>query len=660
MEQPPSSNPRFRQQMKLDRSSVPGLVGMAGDDLIQVQGSGNRVNKFVFNLFSRQEINYRQLLLGKVRNFWIGGVLQRSLYQKAKIELGLEERFDAIDLAWANSGRARELLPIGTRAIDKFDELESGRSLLILGEPGSGKTTMLLEIACELIERAEQDESLPIPVVFNLSSWSNKEAIADWLERELKAKYGASKSYARSLVRSQQLLPLLDGLDEVKLEQREICVASINQFCQRYEQTEIIVCSRVKDYDILSRRLSFQGAIFIQPLTQQQVDEYLDQAGLQLAGIKTALQGDLSLQEIVQSPLMISIAVLVYQRVSATEIPKISHKEQQKYLFDAYIRRAFGQRHVQKYERNQAMRWLIWLAKNLVRDSQSTFLIEQIQTEWLTTKAEQDFYSFKVVLCFGVFCGWIVGLCVGASGLGEWLQFLGGGFLSSLMFLANLLVEVEPVERLRWSWQRAKLGFLNWLNRVSSFGLLFGLLVIPVLFFGGLENFLRQLPGLLFFGLTIAVVGSLTNGVCICELDTKVIPNEGIWNSVRNTGFGFLIGGLCGFLVVGVYAGGSALTYHRRSIIDSLGYSFNSGLFGLCVGGVVGVLHYGGNASLRHFFLRLALLYHNRTPWNYARFLDWASDRLLLQKVGGGYIFTHRLLMEHFAELEVEDMKFNS
>lgn len=41
------------------------------------------------------------------------------------------------------------------------------------------------------------------------------------------------------------------------------------------------------------------------------------------------------------------------------------------------------------------------------------------------------------------------------------------------------------------------------------------------------------------------------------------------------------------------------------------------------------------------------------SPWNYARFLDDAIDRLFLQKVGGGYIFVHRLLMEHFAQMEI-------
>jgi hypothetical protein len=44
-------------------------------------------------------------------------------------------------------------------------------------------------------------------------------------------------------------------------------------------------------------------------------------------------------------------------------------------------------------------------------------------------------------------------------------------------------------------------------------------------------------------------------------------------------------------------------------------------------------------------------------PWNYSRFLDYAVDRIFLQKVGGGYIFIHRLLMEHFAAMSVEKWK---
>jgi len=42
-------------------------------------------------------------------------------------------------------------------------------------------------------------------------------------------------------------------------------------------------------------------------------------------------------------------------------------------------------------------------------------------------------------------------------------------------------------------------------------------------------------------------------------------------------------------------------------------------------------------------------------PLNYARFLDCAAERIFLRKVGGGYIFVHRLLLEYFASLEPEE-----
>ena len=73
-------------------------------------------------------------------------------------------------------------------------------TILILGEPGSGKTTMLLELARKCIARAEQDDNQPIPVVFNLSSWDGKQSIDAWLVNELEIKYNASRKTAESWV----------------------------------------------------------------------------------------------------------------------------------------------------------------------------------------------------------------------------------------------------------------------------------------------------------------------------------------------------------------------------------------------------------------------------------------------------------------------------
>lgn len=95
------------------------------------------------------------------------------------------------------------------------------RTLLILGEPGAGKTITLLKLAQELIARTEKDLSQPIPVVLNLSSWRNKQqTIADWLIEELNSTYQISKALGKVWIEDQQLLLLLDGLDEVKIERR--------------------------------------------------------------------------------------------------------------------------------------------------------------------------------------------------------------------------------------------------------------------------------------------------------------------------------------------------------------------------------------------------------------------------------------------------------
>jgi hypothetical protein len=38
-----------------------------------------------------------------------------------------------------------------------------------------------------------------------------------------------------------------------------------------------------------------------------------------------------------------------------------------------------------------------------------------------------------------------------------------------------------------------------------------------------------------------------------------------------------------------------------------------------------------------------------KLPWNLVDVLNVATDRILLQRVGGGFIFQHRLLQDYFA-----------
>ena len=74
-------------------------------------------------------------------------------------------------------------------------------------------------------------------------------------------------------------------------------------------------------------------------------------------------------------------------------------------------------------------------------------------------------------------------------------------------------------------------------------------------------------------------------------------------------------------------------------------------LFGLLSGLGAGLLH-GLGAFTQHFVLRFWLWRTNLLSWNLVAFLDEAAERLLLHKVGGSYLFAHRLLLDYFATLD--------
>jgi len=60
----------------------------------------------------------------------------------------------------------------------------------------------------------------------------------------------------------------------------------------------------------------------------------------------------------------------------------------------------------------------------------------------------------------------------------------------------------------------------------------------------------------------------------------------------------------------------------------------------------------GGLAVLRHYVIRLLLAHVHSFPWRAPQFLEEATARILLRRVGGGYTFVHRLLLEYFATLD--------
>jgi hypothetical protein len=77
-------------------------------------------------------------------------------------------------------------------------------------------------------------------------------------------------------------------------------------------------------------------------------------------------------------------------------------------------------------------------------------------------------------------------------------------------------------------------------------------------------------------------------------------------------------------------------------------------IWGLIAGAVAAVISalLPGIPGIERFILHLVLGSKGYIPWDYRRFLDAATDRLLLQKTGDRrYRFIHDLLQKHFAEI---------
>ncbi|MGB3713944.1 MAG: NACHT domain-containing protein [Candidatus Promineifilaceae bacterium] len=370
----------------------------------------------------------QMILLDKVNHFWVEGVLEHSVRDGSLIDLKWRSRDESIEQPWAEivSSAAYDNLDVtdATSIGSVFENTD--RALLILGDPGAGKTTILLILAKDLIARARKDQSQPIPVVLNLVSWeATRRPLADWIEDELTAKYQIPRQLGRSWLESDQLVLLLDGFDEVRDRRRLECAEEINRFRETHGLTGIAVCSRTERYEASSINLKLGAAILLEPLTSDQVDEYLVAAGPRLVALRATIQKDRSLQEMTHSPLMLSVMGAAYSDVSGIQViheskssinvrtqDKIEYERgldqnRRRRLFDAYVRKMFERYGGDPaYPSRRTEMYLSWLARKLPQHNMSLFLIEQMQPSWLPTLRWRRTY----ILSHGLIVGFVAGI----------------------------------------------------------------------------------------------------------------------------------------------------------------------------------------------------------------------------------------------------------
>jgi hypothetical protein len=630
----------------------------------------------------------RTRVLQRVQWYWVEGVLNQSLYKFARLELAMTTKSSAIDNPWRlvlkRQGFADLQLPRGTRIEDVSDQMAN--SMLILGSPGAGKTTLLLELTKVLLQRATEDSSNSIPVVFSLSTWSLlRRPLAEWLVDELRERYDVPEEIARPWVDQDRVFILLDGLDEVSAENRERCVHAINDFRSRHGLAPMVICSRTIDYMMLASRLRLQGAIVIEPLARSEVIAFWEAAGDSVAGVREALERDNNLWELLDSPLMLNIAVLAYQGHLPTAIKEANVVEDRRtQLFDAYIEAMLNRRAKNPlYRGRKTIRWLSWLAGSLSSRELTILYVEWMQPDWLPSRRYRRLPTIGVAVSVGVMAALLSTLIPLAISLVRYgrmegvLWVLVPSYVVVVGLAGGLFAydgDIRPPVGLNWSWTALGAALLRRILTLgivgSVVGLTLGLVAFlsddpfrgSAYFWGTFSSRLASIVNSTGAGFAIGSVVGIVLGVPGGFSQRVVPPVDRSSRLAKRTMHGVastalvkaLIAGLISGVVIGIAAG---LTPGVMRDWDDPGMRVSTFWFYFyalgCLAGFVTALAVwllaGGRAYLQNLVLRALLVREGAVPWRYKRFLDYAVERVFLRRVGNGYIFVHRLLMEHLA-----------
>ena len=281
-------------------------------------------------------------------------------------------------------------------------------------------------------------------------------------------------------------------------------------------------------------------------------------------------------------------------------------------------------------------------------------------TVWFTTIAAPHLWLAAAVLGTGM-------MLSDRLSLGPSVRLIYGLSVSVTVLLTRVILAgsigaLRFAERIHWTWR----GLLQPQHvRISLIvsGALF-------LFFGlgfALENGPRfalstELSFALIDGLGVGlgywVLLGLYQGMKQEHLEDQDRQqfNQGIRRSLRN---GLLISLISTIIIsaTGLLGGGLANVLRdglSNGLNVELKYVHSNMLSDACISLLAGmVLTWalsGGLTVLRHYVIRWLLARHRTFPWRSQAFLDDATTRILLRRVGGGYSFIHRRLQDYFAD----------
>ena len=210
---------------------------------------------------------------GFTRHYLLGLTIRGEYRRWATFYVPLAGNMDVIPMSYEEvvpppqgSGPEAQLrveeLPDITAALDRHP------AFIILGDPGSGKTTTLRKIALDAARRRLNQEPGRIPLFVSLSSQQGRPIFeflrAEW-EQRLEMPF-------KTALAGGHLLALVDGVNEIARDQRNAVLADWARFVQEYAGScQFVFSGRHQDY---SEQLNLPRVNII-PLDKERIADYL-------------------------------------------------------------------------------------------------------------------------------------------------------------------------------------------------------------------------------------------------------------------------------------------------------------------------------------------------------------------------------------------------
>ena len=350
------------------------------------------------------------ILLGKVKSFWIDGVLSRAL--PARRADSLEEiagpTFITKPLAIGNCARRanqRRKILCGWGHWNAFQT--NGRGLINnRGARGPEKPSRCYcwfgKPSIGLIMTPNQ----PIPVVFHLAGWLPKDHdLERWMVGQLNRRYYIPVQIAREWLHENRIFPLLDGLDEVHGGRLGNCIHAINTYRQRSGLTPIAVCTRKEEYLCQETRLTLDGALELHPLDRDRVETFLLAASGSGQGKQRLFAADSELLELARTPLFLTMVSTIdeetLEEINPIQGTGLRHQVYAKFVADLLHRRDPRS----QFSIERVKNWLGWLASQNLKQHVELFDIDGVQPSLLDEKA-----LLHYLILSRTFCGLAIGL----------------------------------------------------------------------------------------------------------------------------------------------------------------------------------------------------------------------------------------------------------